>query len=106
MRSYLNLSSLAPFKVIVKQHALFRSLLLSCSLTTEAIISLLILLMIIAVVVFCVVFWPRMRIVRIQKQTFPDLCQQTCPELKWPAGLKFSRSPSSNYLAGFLAKNA
>lgn len=102
MRSYLNLSSLAPFKVIVKQHALFRSLLLSCSLTTEAIISLLILLMIIAVVVF----WPRMRIVRIQKQTFPDLCQQTCPELKWPAGLKFSRSPSSNYLAGFLAKNA
>ena len=102
MRSYLNLSSLAPFKVIVKQHALFRSLLLSCSLTTEAIISLLILLMIIAVVVF----WPRMRIVRIQKQTFPDLCQQTCPELKWRAGLKFIRSPSSNYLAGFLAKNA
>lgn len=46
-------------------------------MTTQAIISLLILLLILATVLFRVIFWPRMRIARIQKKPFPEPWQQT-----------------------------
>lgn len=46
-------------------------------MTTQATISLLILLLILAAVLFRVIFWPRMRIARIQKKPFPESWQQT-----------------------------
>jgi Mlc titration factor MtfA (ptsG expression regulator) len=46
-------------------------------MTTQAIISLLALLLILVAVVFRVLFWPGMRIARIQKRAFPDPWQQT-----------------------------
>ena len=46
-------------------------------MTTQSTLSLLALLLILVAVVFLVVFWPRMRITRIQKQAFPELWQKT-----------------------------
>jgi hypothetical protein len=46
-------------------------------MTTQAIISLLVLLLILAAVIFRVVFWPGIRITRIQKRPFPESWQQT-----------------------------
>lgn len=46
-------------------------------MTTQSILSLLVLLLILAAVIFRVVFWPRLRLSRIEKQTFPEPWQQT-----------------------------
>lgn len=46
-------------------------------MTTQAIISLLVLLLILLAVVFRVLSWPRMRITRIQKRSFPESWHQT-----------------------------
>ena len=46
-------------------------------MTTQAIISLVALLLILVAVVFRVLFWPRMRITRIQKRAFPESWHQT-----------------------------
>ena len=46
-------------------------------MTTQAIISLLVLLLILVAVVFRVLFWPRIRITRIQKRAFPESWHQT-----------------------------
>ena len=45
-------------------------------MTTQAIISLLVLLLILVAVVFRVLFWPRIRITRIQKRAFPESWHQ------------------------------
>jgi Mlc titration factor MtfA (ptsG expression regulator) len=66
-----------PLHPIVKEHALIRSVLLSCPMTTQAIISLVALLLILVAVVFRVLFWPHMRITRIQKRAFPESWHQT-----------------------------
>jgi len=66
-----------PLHPIVKEHALIRSVLLSCPMTTQAIISLIALLLILVAVVFRVLFWPHMRITRIQKRAFPESWHQT-----------------------------
>ena len=65
------------FILIIKQHALIRSVLLSCHTTTQAIISLLVLLLILVAVVFRVLFLPRVRITRIQKRALPESWHQT-----------------------------
>ena len=46
-------------------------------MTTQAIISLIALLLILVAVVFRVLFWPHMRITRIQKRAFPESWHQT-----------------------------
>ena len=46
-------------------------------MTTQSIISLLVLLLILAAVIFRVVYWPRLRLTRIEKQAFPEPWQQT-----------------------------
>ncbi|PCI82118.1 MAG: hypothetical protein COB20_00485 [SAR86 cluster bacterium] len=49
-------------------------------MTSQSIISLLILLLILAAVIFRVIFWPRIRITRIQKQPFPESWRRTLLE--------------------------
>ncbi|GJM12234.1 MAG: hypothetical protein DHS20C12_06370 [Pseudohongiella sp.] len=46
-------------------------------MTTQAIISLVALLIILVSVIFWVVFWPRIRVARIEKQVFPEAWRKT-----------------------------